>query len=245
MAGKNGRVDTADLPPMHRAALLLDVDGTLLDFAATPMAVVVPADLPDTLRRLKDRVGGALGIVSGRPVEQVAALFGDIPEAIAGEHGGAVRHTPDGAVERPALATVPPSWLVEAERIALAHPGALLEHKARGFVLHYRNAPSAGTALRDALLPILAESRHFVLLPAHMAWEVRPRGTDKGMAVTAIMEQPPFAGRVPVFVGDDVTDEDAVRAAQAMGGTGLMVADTLGDPAGVRTWLHRLAEVGW
>jgi trehalose 6-phosphate phosphatase len=245
MAGKNEQMDTADLPPMHRAAFLLDVDGTLLDFAATPLAVVVPADLPATLRALKGRVGGALGIISGRPVEQVAALFGDIPQAIAGEHGGAVRHAPDGAVERPALAAAPPEWLAEAERMAVAHPGTLLEHKARGFVLHYRNAPAAGQPLHDALAVMLAHSPYFALLPAHMAWEVRPRGTDKGMAVTAIMERPPFAGRVPVFVGDDVTDEDAVRAAQAIGGIGLMVADAFGDPAGVRAWLRRLAELGW
>jgi trehalose 6-phosphate phosphatase len=230
---------------MHNAALLLDVDGTLLDFAATPLEVVVPPRLPGALAAVKQRLDGALGMISGRPVEQVAALFGDIPQAIAGEHGGAVRHSPDLAVERPTLPGPPSEWLVQAERLALAHPGVLLEHKARGFVLHYRNAPGAGTPLHDALIGVLGSNAAFALLPAHMAWEVRPRGANKGTAVAAVMARAPFAGRLPVFIGDDVTDLDAIRAAQGMGGVGLMVADTFGDPAAVRAWLGRVAQEGW
>jgi trehalose 6-phosphate phosphatase len=230
---------------MDNAALLLDVDGTLLDFAPTPLSVVVPPELPEVLRAVKRRLGGALGMISGRPVEQVAALFGDIPQAIAGEHGGAIRHEPDGPVERPELPAAPAEWLVEAERLARAHPGTLLEHKARGFVLHYRNAPAAGPALCEAVTVMLAGSAAFALLPAHMAWEVRPRGANKGTAVGALLERPAFAGRIPVFIGDDVTDEDAARAARAMGGIGLMVAESFGDPAGVRAWLAKIAASGW
>lgn len=230
---------------MQRAALLLDIDGTLLDFAREPMAVVVPPGLCATLRAVKRRLGGALGMISGRPVAQVAKLFGDVPQAIAGEHGGAIRHAPDAAIERPALPAVPEAWLAAAERLTAAYAGTLLERKARGFVVHYRNAPAAGSALHEAVAAMLAGAGDFALLPAHMAWEVRPRGADKGSAVAALMERAPFAGRLPVFIGDDVTDEDAVRAARALGGVGLMVADAFSTPAGVRAWLARAAERGW
>ncbi|MGH7154786.1 MAG: trehalose-phosphatase [Acetobacteraceae bacterium] len=233
------------LPPIDRAALLLDVDGTLLDFAPTPMAVVVPPGLSDALRDVKRRLGGALGMISGRPVEQVAALFGDVPHAIAGEHGGALRHAPGEPIERPALPMVPADWLVRAERLAKDHPGALLEHKAHGFALHYRNAPQAGLALHDALAAMITDVNDFDLMPAHMTWEVRPRGADKGAALKALMQRAPFARRIPVFVGDDVTDEDAIRAARSMGGVGLMVADEFGRPADVRAWIAHAAQHGW
>ncbi len=226
-------------------AFLLDVDGTLLDFASTPMDVVIPPELPGTLRALKQRVNGALAMISGRPVEQVAALFGDVPQAIAGEHGGAVRHAPDGAIQRPALTQIPPDWLTAAERLAQAHPGTLLERKARGFVLHFRRTPAAGPQLGQTLAALVAGSSDFALVPAHMAWEVRPNDIDKGVGVKTVMARPPFAGRLPVFMGDDVTDEDAIDVVQAMGGIGMMVADTFGDPAGVRAWLAQLAARGW
>jgi trehalose 6-phosphate phosphatase len=230
---------------MQRAALLLDVDGTLLDFAREPMAVVVPPGLCTTLRAVKRRLGGALGMISGRPVAQVARLFGDVPQAIAGEHGGAIRHAPEAAVERPTLPAVPEPWLAAAERLAAEHPGTLLERKARGFVLHYRNAPIASSALHEAIAALIAGAGDFALLPAHMAWEVRPRGADKGSAVAALMERAPFAGRLPVFIGDDVTDEDAIHAARALGGVGLMVADAFGTPRDVRAWIARAAQCGW
>ncbi|MGA3403218.1 MAG: trehalose-phosphatase [Acetobacteraceae bacterium] len=229
------------LPPFAATALLLDLDGTLLDLAPRPDAVVVPDGLPDTLRRLRDRLDGALGIITGRPVETVDALLGDAPYAVAGEHGGAVRHARGETLQRPALPAPPAAWLEAVERLAAAHPGALLERKARGFALHYRAVPEAGPALRDALTALLAGSAAFELLPAHMLWEVRPRGVDKGKAVRALMERAPFAGRKPLFIGDDVTDEDAISAARALGGAGFQVDSAFGTPAGVRAWLKDAA----
>jgi trehalose 6-phosphate phosphatase len=234
------------LPPFARSALLLDVDGTLLDFAPTPESVVVPPELLRSLERIKASLGGALGVISGREIAQVDRLLRDVPHAVAGEHGGAIRHGPGGSIERPALPVAPQAWLEAAERAVAAHPGARLERKARGFVLHYREAPEAGPRFGAMLRDLVAGSATFELLDGNMAWEIRPRGADKGKAVAALMERPPFAGRVPVFIGDDVTDHDAIRVANAMGGAGLLVADAFTDPPGVRAWLARVAENnGW
>ena len=232
------------LPPLDRAALLLDLDGTLLDLAPRPDAVVVPMDLPNVLHALRRLLGDALAVVTGRPVETVDALLGDAIFAVAGEHGGAFRYAPGRMVERPQLPSSPSAWLDEAERLAAANPGVLLERKARGFALHYRAVPAAGADLREGLEHLLAGSEEFELLQAHMLWEVRPRGADKGRAVVAVMDRSPFRGRLPVFVGDDVTDEDGIAAAAAMGGVGLRVQDAFGDAAGVRSWLQEVAANG-
>lgn len=232
------------LPPLDRVALLLDLDGTLLDLAPTPDAVVVPDGLREVLITLRHRLDDALAVVTGRPVEAVDRLLGDAPYAVAGEHGGAFRNEPGRPVTRPPLPEPPPEWLVVAQRLADEHPGVLLERKARGFAVHYRAIPDAAQILRDALAGLLMDSAEFELLPAHMLWEVRPRGTDKGKAVTHLMERAPFRGRLPVFVGDDVTDEDGIAAAALMGGAGLRVAEAFGDPTGVRAWLHATAARG-
>lgn len=224
-----------------RAALLLDLDGTLLDIAATPDDVAVPPTLPSALRVLRARLDDALAVVTGRPVEQVEALLPDIAYAIAGEHGGAIRFAPGAPLTRADLPELPDGWVVQAAAAVSGYPGTMLERKARGFALHYRLAPAAGAALGQALRAILGDQTTHRILPAHMAWEVKPLGADKGTAVAALMNRAPFAGRVPIYVGDDVTDEDGMRVARAAGGLGLRVQDVFGTAAGVRAWLQRLA----
>ena len=234
------------LPPFERAALLIDMDGTLLDIAPTPDQVKVPEGLPDTLRRIRELLGDALAVVSGRPIEQLEALLGDGPFALAGEHGGAIRPRPAAAVQRVPLAPPNPAWVEAAAELADAHRGVLLEIKERGFVLHYRAVPELGPTLRDAVAAILGDTSAFTLLAARMAWEVKPAGADKGTAVTSLMREPPFQGRLPVFVGDDVTDEDGIETARAMGGAGMLVGDVFGDAPGVRAWLARIAaDAAW
>jgi trehalose 6-phosphate phosphatase len=232
------------LPPFGKVALLLDLDGTLLDIAPRPDAVVVPPGLTQALRRVRQLLNDALAVITGRPVETVDALLGDVAYAVAGEHGGAIRCGPGRPLLRPALPAPPSGWVTEAIRLAAAHPGVLFEPKARGFALHYRAAPAMAQTLRDALERMLAGSNEFEVLSAHMLWEVRPRGVDKGKAVTRLMASPPFLGRLPVFIGDDVTDEDGIAAAVAMGGAGLRVQNTFGDAAGVRAWLAAIAASG-
>jgi trehalose 6-phosphate phosphatase len=232
------------LPPFHRAALLLDMDGTLVDLAPTPDAVVVSPELGAVLITLRDALGGALAIVTGRPIETVDRLFGNAPGAVAGEHGGAIRHRFGAPVERPDLPAPPPSWLEAAEDLVRRHPGALLERKARGFALHYRQAPEAKEVFRHALQTLVDSLPGFDLHPAHMLWEIRPRGADKGSAVVALMQHPPFAGRLPIFIGDDVTDEDGMREARNQGGAGYRVDAVFRNPEGVRDWLRQSAELG-
>ncbi len=228
------------LPP--NAALLLDLDGTLIDIARTPDAVVVPPDLRTSLARLRTLHADAVAVVTGRPIEQVDALLDDLPYAVAGEHGGAIRHAPGEAIERAALADLPAEWLPRAATIAATHPGALLEEKRRSFVLHFRLAPEAGPALYAAMQALLAgHEDNFAIMPALMAWEMKPRGADKATAVTALMARSPFTGRTPVYIGDDTTDEDGMRAARALGGLGWRVQEHFGDAAGVRAWLARIS----
>ena len=229
----------------ERAALFLDLDGTLLDIAATPDGVLVPASLPAILLRVRRRCDDALAIVSGRPIAEVDALLPDLAYAVAGEHGGVLRMAPGAAEIRAATEPVPASWLAGAAALVAEHPGSLLERKQHGFVLHYRATPASGPVferfLQDRLTPTIAAWPHHVLGASLMAWEIKPVGIDKGRAVEALMAAAPFAGRVPVFIGDDVTDEDGMRAARALGGLGLRVQDWFGDATGVRSWLAETA----
>jgi trehalose 6-phosphate phosphatase len=229
------------MPPFGRTALLLDMDGTLIDLAPTPESVVVEPGLTEALSTLRDSLGGALAVVTGRPIETVDRLLGAAPGAVAGEHGGAVRHSAGGPVERPDLPTPPDAWLIAAAALAEAFPGAILERKARGFALHYRLAEAAGPVFHAVLRALVDSHPGFQLLPAHMLWEVRPLGADKGDAVVRLMERAPFKGRLPVFIGDDVTDEDGMRASRRLGGAGFRVDAAFGDPDGVRAWLAQSA----
>jgi trehalose 6-phosphate phosphatase len=224
----------------ERAALFLDLDGTLIDLAPTPDSVVVPPELPTLLRALHHRLDGALAIVTGRPIAQVDALLPGIPFAVAGEHGGAIRPTPDAEILRAPSEPVPLAFLDAAETLVARHPGAILERKARGYVLHFRRAPEAGPVFEQHLRTTLQNWPHHRISAAHMAWEIKPQGIDKGVAVATLMASAPFAGRVPVFIGDDVTDEDGMRAARQFGGIGLRVQEAFGDPAGVRKWLEEV-----
>ncbi len=231
------------LPGPTRAAFLLDFDGTLVDIAPTPDAVLVPDGLPGVLLRLRALCGDALAVISGRPIDQIDHFMPHVPFAVAGEHGIAIRHAPDAPVRRADLPPLPPHWLDAAERLTAQHPGTTVERKQAGLVLHYRAAPDAGPALRDeaaAWIAADAEQR-FHLQPAKMAWELKPNGVDKETAVRAVMEQPPFAGRLPIYVGDDVTDEDGIRGAEALGGVGLRIPRDHADPAAFRAWLAVLA----
>ncbi|WP_428391927.1 trehalose-phosphatase [Lichenicoccus sp.] len=231
------------VPNADEAAFLLDFDGTLVDIAAAPELVEVAPGLVDTLLALRARVGDALALVSGRPIAELDHFLPDVAYAVAGEHGTALRHAPGAAVEHADLPAVPSAWARRAEQLAQAYPGVRIETKAAGLVLHYRAAPDAGETLRQEAEAMVAEAgKGFHVQASKLAWEIRPKGIDKGSAVRLLMARPPFVGRKPVFVGDDVTDEDGIRAAVALGGVGYRIPADFEQPAAVRAWLGQLAR---
>ncbi|MGC8469628.1 MAG: trehalose-phosphatase [Acetobacteraceae bacterium] len=225
-----------------RPALFLDLDGTLLDIAPTAAEVRVSPDLVPALTRLAAGLDGALAILSGRTLAEIDAPLAPLILPAAAEHGAALR-LPDGVREE--IATPPPEdWITRLRAFAGSHAGVRIEVKHHGLVVHFRQAPDHEAATATFLAALLAAGdRGFEILPARRAFELRPRGVGKGNALRRLMQTAPFAGRVPVFVGDDVTDEEAIAAAQALGGRGLHVGrDFAASPAAVRAWVAGAAE---
>ncbi|MGQ0591640.1 MAG: trehalose-phosphatase [Gammaproteobacteria bacterium] len=229
-------------------ALFLDVDGTLLDFVGHPHAVELKPELVTTLSSLHGLVPVAL--ISGRPIVDLDRLFTPLRLPVAGQHG-AERRTANGR-------TIPMQRLsqMSAARDALADfaeacPGLLLEDKGLTLALHYRLAPQLESEVEAMMKAWMQKlGGQFILLPGNMVYELRPTATDKGAAIAAFMEEPPFAGRVPVFIGDDTTDEDGFRMVNGMGGLSVKVGggQTVADwrLSGVATVLQWLEDyVRW
>lgn len=229
-------------PAIANPALFLDFDGTLVEIAERPDAVRVPESLPHLLQCLAATLGGALAVVSGRPLRDLD-VFLPVAIAKAGDHGASIRPDPAAPPLACDLPVPPADWITRAHPWVARYPGALIEAKSHGFVLHFRQAgPEAGVAARRLLDTLVAEApEHFTLLEASMAWEIRPRGPSKASAVRTLMARPPFSGRVPVFIGDDVTDEEGMAAARALGGHGVRLQDGFGRPAALRGWLEAAA----
>jgi trehalose 6-phosphate phosphatase len=223
-------------------ALFLDLDGTLIDFAPTPEAARAPPELPALLRDAEAALGGALAIVSGRAVEMIDRLLAPARLVAAGCHGAELRARHAGVAQR--LAPAPSDAVRDAAASLARSAGLHLETKPCGLVLHYRTAPGLAAEARRAAAALLAEAGpDFEILPAVMAYELRPRGFDKGMALRTLMAGAPFSGRRPVFIGDDVTDRDGIAAARALGGDGVLLGhDVPGGPAEMRAWLAALPE---
>ena len=223
--------ETPGLPPPppidDSAALFLDVDGTLLDFAPSPDEVIVPAQLRETLARLHRRLGGAVALVSGRSLETLDALLASAALPAAGLHGLERRHGPRGH-RAPAPTAALARVRAEAEQVAARHPGAVVEDKGAALALHWRAAPHAKGDLKafaGAALPRLPGYR---LQPGNDVLELRPAGhhgghDDKGAAILAFMQEAPFAGRRPMFAGDDLTDEAGFAAVNAHDGVSVLV----------------------
>ncbi|GAA0579944.1 trehalose-phosphatase [Rhizomicrobium electricum] len=227
--------------PQRHWALFLDIDGTLIDIAPRPQDVVVPADLPGLLQAVSDRLGGALALVSGRALEIIDRLMAPLRLPAAAEHGAIVR-LPDGSVQTCVARSVPLSWRKRLRVETKDWTGVLVGEKHASVAVHYRLAPEHEEDVRALVMRITADDPDFEVLPARMAFEIRPRGADKGTAIRRFLETAPFRGRVPVFVGDDVTDEDGFAVARDAGGLGLHVArDFDGETANVRRWLKTVA----
>lgn len=224
--------------PERNWALFLDIDGTLIDIAMSPDAVVVPHSLVPLLARTQAWLDGAVAIISGRPIEQIDSLMAPLILPCAGEHGAILRMA-DGTMEFKNQAVVPASWVKRLQTATKDWSGVLVEKKKHGVAVHFRKCPSRESDVRTLIDNVLGGNHEeFEVLPASKAFEIRYRGVTKGNAVRRFMSQPPFAGRIPVFVGDDVTDYDGFRAAEAMGGIALDVHISFSSrPSEVLRWL--------
>jgi len=233
------------LPELDRkSALFLDFDGTLVEIAATPEQVVVPPHLPDLLAQLYQHLGGALAIVSGRPLAETDRLLRPFSASGAGEHGVSLRYDDGTLEETPVGIAVPETWRAALESAAKRWPGVRVEEKPHGVAVHYRLAPERRDdvwRMVRALVP--ADHPWFCLLPARKAVEVGLRLVSKGHAVERLMAYQPFHGRRPIFIGDDFTDEAGMSMARRLGGVGLRVDEAFGgDPAQVRAWLGQASQ---
>lgn len=233
-------------------ALFLDIDGTLLDLASTPDAVVVPPGLLQVLENVSEALAGAAAFVSGRPIEWIDRLFEPLCWPAAGQHGAEIRLTRHDPVQ--STVEVPDLGRLRARiaAIAAAVPGILVEDKSFGVALHYRNAPERAVELQGRLEELLRDLKgDLQLLRGKMVFEIKAVAAWKERAVEIFMEVEPFRGRVPVVIGDDTTDEGAFRAARRRGGYAIQVGPGASpvatgyvpNPGAVRDWLARLPEI--
>lgn len=205
---------------LNGAALFLDFDGTLAPLAETPDAVEVDDGLLDQLARLRDRLGGRLAIISGRSVTTLRDLgFGDF--LLSGTHGLEFAR-PGAAVDAPPRLPTIDAGEAAFHAFAKGKAGLLVERKSISVGLHFRGAPQWGEEA-GRLAATLADEHGLALQHGKMLYELRPGGADKGSAILKLMREAPMAGGVPVFIGDDVTDEEGFAAVAELGGAGILV----------------------
>jgi trehalose 6-phosphate phosphatase len=239
------------VPHLDRTAILLDIDGTLLDLAPTPREVWVPPGLSKTLNRLLVRTSGALAFVSGRSLNDIDLIFAPDQFPAVGGHGAEMRVGADSE----AVATHAPPMDKELKRrlaaIAKLSPGILLEDKGYSLALHYRLAPHAEKAIYAAVSLIRADlpNAPIEVLPGKCVCEIKHSGFNKASGVRELMTHEPFKGRRPLFVGDDVTDETVFSIMPELGGLAFSVgrrakgvAGYFDDPSDVRAWLAHLLD---
>ncbi len=247
-------LDPATLPAIDlgECALLLDIDGTLLDFAPTPRDVKVPAGLVPTLSGLLARTSGALALVSGRSLDDIDWMFAPERFPSVGGHGAEMRLS----IDNEAVATHAPPMNADLKlrfaAIADQHSGILLEDKGYSLALHFRRVPQAENAIYDAVSAIRAElpNAPIEVLPGKFVCEIKHSGFTKATGVRELMTHEPFKGRRPVFLGDDVTDEtvfaimpDFDGLSFSVGRLAQGVAGQFSGPAEVRRWLTHLLAV--
>ncbi len=235
------------LPQLYKSdALFLDFDGTLVEIAPTPAGVVIPQALRDTLAAVQEALDGAVALVSGRPIANLDRLLLPLQFAAAGEHGAEIRYWRDGEVV--SETTLPDAARDSIAALAGRLRGTELELKTASASLHYRQAPEHETAVVAGMQSLEAQLDGYALMLGKMVAELKPETVDKGLAIRDLCSRSPFAGRRPVFVGDDVTDEAGFAAVNSLGGVSVKVGDlsassaryALTDVAAVHEWLATL-----
>jgi trehalose 6-phosphate phosphatase len=242
----------SQLPGLHdlgAVAVLLDVDGTILDMAITPSSVVVTDSLRSVLDDLHARCEGALALVSGRLIRNLDALFSPLRLPAIGGHGAEMRFAVDGTTQIRRAAVIGPSLRDLICAAAASDPRIIVEDKGTSLAVHYRLAPQAGPTLRTKIAAILNRvgSRGLEIMQGRAVLEIKPIGFSKGEAVLELMKHPPFAHRRPVFVGDDTTDETVFNVLPTLDGVGYSVerpmpgaSGVFASPRDVRRWLAQL-----
>lgn len=237
-------------PPSLNWCLFLDVDGTLLEPTDTPSHTVSDPEIKALLRDVSERLGGALALISGRRIETLDELFAPLRLPAAGLHG--VERRKDGGEMQGASFV---DSQLDGARLALrslveAHPGTLMEDKERTIAVHFRMAPQFEEAIRRAIVDIAKPlGSNYHIQGGDKLFEIKPRGFTKATAIKAFMKEPPFSGRLPVFLGDDLTDQDGFAMVEAHGGISIAVGDRvrgqyrLADVAAVRAWLRAIAAL--
>lgn len=240
-------------PPLldDSCALFLDVDGTLIEFADDPSRVRLLPQVREAIGVISDRLSGAVALVSGRPLAQLDLLFAPLRLPAAGLHGHEMR---DDLAARADMPEDTAGWLHDlhqrAAHMAQAHPGVKVEDKGVSLALHWRSAPDAADSVLAFARDAIGALPGYRLQPGDHVVEFVPQGSDKGVAVEQLMARAPFMGRVPVFVGDDLTDEFGFAAAHRLDGWAVRVgtrepteaAYALADPNAVHAWLHENAR---
>ena len=236
---------TSDL---SECAILLDIDGTILDIAPAPQEVWVPPMLRQTLGRLQELTGGALALVSGRKLADIDLIFAPLQLAAIGGHGAELRPVP-GTEPRTRVGSLSKDLKRKLATLTELGPGIIAEDKGYSLALHYRLAPDQGPALRAAIAGICAQMAPATVdvLPGKLVFEVKPAGVSKATAVRELMNYPPFNNRHPIFIGDDTTDEPVFGIIPDFGGLGFSVGRIVAGvhghfdtPQDVRLWLARI-----
>jgi trehalose 6-phosphate phosphatase len=236
---------------LEKTAILLDVDGTILDLAPTPRQIFVPHSLRDTLARLSKRTGGAVAFVSGRPISELDLIFSPLQLPAIGGHGAEFRISPGEAAMPPRLPLLDADVKRKFAAIAEAGPGIVLEDKGYSLALHYRLAPDKERIVREAAARICAglAGASIELLPGKLVVEIKQTGVTKATAVRELMTHRPFAGRRPIFIGDDVTDHSVFEILPSYDGISICVGPRIAgvdfcfeQPADVRRWLDQISR---
>jgi len=227
--------------------LFLDVDGTLVEFTDTPSQTLADDEIKALLADLAWRLGGALALVSGREINTMDRLFAPLKLPAAGLHG-AERRDASGMMHGPNFSDGRLNGVRKAlSMLADSYPGTIIEDKGRNIAVHFRLAPQFGDLLHRSVEAIVAPLADYELQDGVMMVEIKQRGFTKGSAVASFMQEQPFCGRCPVFIGDDLTDRDGFAAVEALGGMSISVGVRvrgqyqLRDVDSVRKWL---AEFG-
>ncbi|KAF1368505.1 trehalose-phosphatase [Yokenella regensburgei] len=243
--------ETLTIPPhlTGNLALFFDLDGTLAEIKPHPDQVLLPPDVLLMLTLLSDRHRGAVALISGRSMDELDALANPWRFPLAGVHG-AERRDINGQRHAVTLqASLAREVQTTLQRAMASLPGSEVEKKGMAFALHYRQAPQHEAAIRKLAQGIVERFPQLALQPGKCVIELKPKGINKGEAIAAFMQEPPFSGRRPLFVGDDLTDESGFAVVNRLGGVSVKVGEgetqaqyRVANVRAVHEWLKALTD---